>query len=112
MCILESKQNRTWSGNKETYLWVHRPLSSVVLAAKPPVHKNPPELHVEDDGVASEHANFLLQHGSLLSPGNLVTLKSLQLQTSTLSLQTQTLILLPEKTLGKKQRNILEKSFN
>lgn len=68
------------------HLRVHRLLSGVVLAAEPPVHEDPPELHVEDDGVASEQAKLLLQRGPLLGPGHLVTLKSLQLQTATLGL--------------------------
>lgn len=69
-------------------------LSGAILVAKPPVHKDPPELHVEDDGVAPEQTHLLLQHGSLLSPGHLMTLKSWQRQTSTLGLQMQTLIFL------------------
>ena len=77
-----------------THLLMPRLLSGVVLAAEPPVHEDPPELHVEDDGVASEEADLLLQQGSLLSPGHLMTLESLQLQGATLGLQTQTLVFL------------------
>ena len=77
-----------------THLRVPRLLSGLVLAAEPPVHEDPPELHVEDDGVASEEPDLLLQHGSLLRPGHLVGLESLQLQSATLGLQTQALVLL------------------
>lgn len=97
MCLL-SKDLRAL-----THLWMHRLLSGVVLAPEPPVHKDPPELHVEDDGVASEEADFLLQQSSLLSPRHLMTLKPLQLQTSTLGLQTQTLVLLLRKGSGRRE---------
>lgn len=86
-----------------THLRVPRLLSGVVLAAEPPVHEDPPELHVEDDGVASEEADLLLQHGSLLRPGHLVSLESLQLQSSTLGLQTQTLVFLLLKGLRERR---------
>lgn len=61
------------------------------------MHKDGPELHVEDDGVASEEAHLLCQQGSLLRPGLLVTLEPRQLQTAALGLQTQALIFLAEK---------------
>ena len=77
-----------------THLWVRRLLPGVVLAAEPPVHEDPPELHVEDDSVASEEAELLLQRGLLLGPGHLMTLKPLQLQTPTLGLKAQKVILL------------------
>lgn len=48
------------------------------------MRKDPPEFHVEDDGVAPEQADLLLQHLSLLSPGHLVTLKARKIQTFTL----------------------------
>lgn len=86
----------------QTNLLMPRLLSGVILASEPPVHEDPPELHVEDDGVASEEADFLLQQGSLLSPGHLMTLKSLQLQGATLGLQTQTLIFLLGEGSGKR----------
>lgn len=86
--------------NPLTHLRVHCLLSGGVPAAKPPVHKDPPELHVEDDGVAPEEADLLLQHGSLLSPGHLMTLKALQLQTSTLGFQAQTLVFLWKEGSG------------
>lgn len=80
-----------------SHLRVPRLLSAVVLAAEPPVREDPPELHVEDDVVASEEANLLLQRGSLLRPGHFVGLKTLQFQTSTLGLQTQSLVFLLRK---------------
>lgn len=59
---------------------------------EPPVHKDGPELHVEDDGVASEEAQLLLQQRPLLRPGHVVTLEPWQLQASSLGLQAQTLV--------------------
>lgn len=76
-----------------THLRVHHLLPGGVLAPEPPLHEDTPELHVEDDGVASEEADLLLQHGSLLTPGHLVALKSLQLQTASLALQTLVFLL-------------------
>lgn len=59
---------------------------------EPPVHKDGPELHVEDDGVASEEAQLLLQQRPLLRPGHVVTLEPWQLQASSLGLQAQALV--------------------
>lgn len=89
------------------HLWVRRFLFSSLLVAEPPVHEYPPELHVEDDGVASEEADLLLQHGSFLSPGHVMTLKALQLQTFTLGLQTHAVILI----LQKKKKKIIDKDL-
>lgn len=69
-----------------THLWLRCLL--LVPAAEPAAHQHRPELHVEDEGVASEEADLLLQCSSLLSPGHLVTLKSLQLQTAAAALKT------------------------
>lgn len=75
-----------------THLWLRCLL--LVPAAQPPAHQHGPELHVEDDGVASEEADLLLQRSSLLSPGHLVTLKPLQLQSAAVALKTEMLVFL------------------
>lgn len=81
-----------------THLWLRCLL--LVPAAEPPAHQHGPELHVEDDGVAPEEADLLLQRSALLSPGHLVTLESLQLQAAAVALKTHTLIfLLPEREI-------------
>lgn len=73
---------------------MRRLLWGLVPASQPPVCEDPPELHVEDDGVASEEAQLVLQRGFLLHPGRLVALQPLQLQGAALRLQTQTLLVL------------------
>lgn len=80
--------------NSVTDLRVHSLVAGLGLAPEPPVRQDPPELHVENDGVSPEESQLLLQHGSLLGPGGLVTLETLQLQTRTLGLQTQTILFL------------------
>lgn len=67
-------------------------LGEAVFVPEPPVHEDGPELHVEDDGVASEEAQLLLQQRSFLRPGHVVGLESRQLQASSLGLQAHTLI--------------------
>lgn len=69
-------------------------LGEAVFVAEPPVHKDGPELHVEDDGVASEEAQLLVQQRPLLRPGHVMTLESRQLQASSLGLQAQTLVVM------------------
>lgn len=65
--------------------------------AEPPVHKDGPELHVEDDRVAPEEAQLLVQQHPLLWPGRVMALESRQLQASSLGLQTQTFIVMLQK---------------
>lgn len=72
-------------------------LGEAVFVAKPPVQKDGPELHVEDDGVASEEAQLLVQQRPLLRPGHVVTLESRQLQASSLGLQAQTLVVMLQR---------------
>lgn len=82
-----------------THLWLRCLL--LVPAAKPPARQHGPELQVEDEGVASEEADLLLQGSSLLSPGHLRTLQSQQLQTAAAALKAEMLIfLLPEISVG------------
>lgn len=69
-------------------------LGEAVFVAEPPVHKDGPELHVEDDGIASKEAQLLLQQRSLLRPGHVMTLESRQLQASSLGLQAQMLVVM------------------
>ena len=101
MVMMEHAEKRALKNDILKCLQTYKPsdlltcglLLALVLAPEPPAGEDAAELHVEDDGVASEEPDLLLQHGSLLRPRHVVGLQAVKLQSPALCLQTQSIVL-------------------